>query len=216
MPQRLTDPRHPPAPPCPHAQNLANRVLAANSEPILAQIGIGATSLALCRMLDHHGEVWFFDFEDRVAALGAELEGEGFRNFKLLGNSRRTFDGYGWTLALLLRRQRSGHSPELFDFIYLDGAHVCHHDALATVCAKDLLKPNGYLLMGAYTWSFATSPTLRPSLNPAVRQQYCDTQIELSQVEMVCSLLLDTDTRFARIALDGTDQEQQRAYQKTA
>lgn len=211
-----SDPRYPTAAPCQQALALANRVLANASGPMFAHIGVGATSLALCQTLGDRGEVWFFDYEDRLAALSAELQAQGLRNFKLFGNSRRTYDSYGWTLALLLRQRRARQCESLFDFIYLDGARACHHDALATVCIKDLLKPDGYLLMGAYTWTIAASPTLRPALNPTVLQQYSDTQIELSHVEMVCSLLLDHDARFKRIPLGDQGQEQQRAYQKVA
>jgi predicted O-methyltransferase YrrM len=219
MLERHTDPRFQSiATPCEHAVELASRVLAGKRDPTIAEIGvgIGATSLALCRTLDHRGEAWFFDFEDRVEELGADLARAGFNNVKLIGNSRRTFDGYGWTLALLLRQQRARSKGGLFDFIYLDGAHLYHHDALATVCAKDLLNVGGYLLVNGYEWTIDSSPTLRPAVNPAVCEQYSDTQIELSHVEMVCSLLLDDDAHFARIPLDAEGRERRRAYQKTA
>jgi len=219
MLERHTDPRFQSvATPCEQALELARRVLEGKRDPTIAEIGvgIGATSLALCRTLDHRGEIWFFDFEDRVEELGADLARAGFDNIKLIGNSRRTFDGYGWTLALLLRQQRARGASGLFDFIFVDGAHLYQHDALATTCAKDLLNVGGYLLMNGYEWTLDSSPTLRPAANPATLEQYSDTQIELSHVEMVCSLLLDHDARFARIALGEQGRERRRAYQKTA
>ncbi len=218
MLERHTNPRFQAmATPCAHAVELAGRILAGNSNPTFAEIGvgIGATSLALCKALNHGGEVWFFDFEDRVEELGVDLAAAGFKNFKLVGNSRRTFDSYGWTLAMLLRQRRARATEGLFDFIYLDGAHLYHHDALATLCAKELLNLGGYLLVNGYEWTLEASPTQRPSVNPEVRKQYSDTQIELSHVEMICSLVLDTDTRFTPISLGYRGRERRRAYQRT-
>src|ERR1700710_2333034 len=142
MLERLTDPRFAAiSKPCPQAIELTSRVAAEIEHPHVAEIGIGigATSVELCRILDHRGEAWFFDFEDRVTELATDLHGMGFGNVRIFGNSRKTYDSYAWTLAVLLRQVRDRHPSGLFDFIYLDGAHVCHHDALATVCCKDLL-----------------------------------------------------------------------------
>jgi predicted O-methyltransferase YrrM len=149
-----------------------------------------------------------------VAELAADLRAAGFDNFRTLGNSRKTNDGYGWTLAMLLRRMRAEHPEGLFDFIYLDGAHVCEHDTLATVCAKALLKPGGTLLMDDYDWTIASSPTMRPAVNPTIRQHYTEAQIELSHVEMVCALLLDVDPAFEAIPIGYRQREHRRAYRK--
>jgi hypothetical protein len=86
-------------------------------------------------------------------------------------------------------RRRSPHDPL---------AHVWHHDAFATCCAKQLLKPSGYLLMDDYDWTIAISPTMSPSVNPAVRRHYTEAQIETSHVEMICSILLDSDPNSRR------------------
>lgn len=219
MLERLIDPRFKAiSTPCQQAIDLTARILGERPAPVIAEvgIGIGATSIALCKLLDHRGEVWFFDFEDRVSELAVDLRGAGYANIQVLGNSRATYDSYSWTLAMLLRRRRAAQSAELFDFIYLDGAHVCHHDTLATVCAKALLKPGGYLLMDDYDWSIATSPTMRPSVNPAIRQHYTEQQIELSHVEMVCSLLLDADPQFEPVPIGYRTREHRRAYRKRA
>ncbi|QLH37763.1 MAG: class I SAM-dependent methyltransferase [Defluviicoccus sp.] len=217
MLERLTDPRFRAiSQPSPQAIDLIRRVLAEHSAPVVAEIGIGigATSVALCELLDHRGEAWFFDFEERVNELATDLRAAGYQNIRVMGNSRATYDSYSWTLAMLLRRRRSAQPVELFDFIYLDGAHVCHHDTLATVCAKELLKRSGYLLMDDYDWTIATSPTMRPSVNPTIRQHYTEEQIELSHVEMICSLLLDTDPEFQRVPIGYRTREHRRAYRK--
>jgi predicted O-methyltransferase YrrM len=217
MLERLTDPRFEAiSQPCTHALELTARILAEQPNPVVAEVGvgIGATSIALCRLLDHRGEAWFFDYEDKVAELGADLRAAGFANVRTMGNSRKTHDGYGWTLAMLLRRMRAQHPEGLFDLIYLDGAHVCQHDTLATVCAKALLKPGGTLLMDDYDWTIARSPTMQPAIDPTIRQHYTDAQIELSHVEMVCALLLDVDPAFQPIPIGYRQREHRRAYRK--
>jgi predicted O-methyltransferase YrrM len=217
MLERLTDPRFKAiSQPCPQALDLVTRVMADRPAPVIAEvgIGIGATSSALCQLLGDRGEVWFFDFEDRVTELATDLRAAGHANIRIFGNSRATYDGYGWTLAILLRRTRDRQPEGLFDFIYLDGAHVCHHDTLAAVCAKALLKSGGYLLMDDYDWSIASSPTMRPSVNPTIRQHYTEEQIELSHVEMICALLLDNDPQFERVPIGYKTREHRRAYRK--
>ncbi|HVZ10034.1 class I SAM-dependent methyltransferase [Rhodopila sp.] len=217
MLERLTDPRFKAiSQPSAQAVALTTQILEREPAPVIAEIGIGigATSMALCSLLDHRGEAWFFDFEDRVTELAADLAAAGYTNIRTFGNSRATHDSYGWTLAMLLRRRRASGPAALFDFIYLDGAHVWHHDALATVCAKALLKPGGFLLMDDYDWTIAVSPTMRPSVNPTIRQHYTEEQIELSHVEMICSLLLDDDPHFERVPLGYRGREHRRAYRR--
>ncbi|ORE97480.1 class I SAM-dependent methyltransferase [Aurantimonas sp. 22II-16-19i] len=217
MLERLSDPRFKAiSTPCKEAGMLAERVLSTNGNPVFAEvgIGIGATSVALCRALDHRGSLWLFDFDNRVNELHADLRELGYRNVEIVGNSRRTFDSYGWTLAMLTRQARERAPEGMFDFIYLDGGHVYQYDTLAAVCCKELLKSGGYLLVDDYDWTIAKSPTMRPSENPSILLDYTETQIELSHVEMICSLLLDVDPAFEAVPLGYLDVEHRRAYRK--
>lgn len=217
MLEKLSDPRFATiSQPSIHALDLARRVLADNPAPLLCEVGVGlgATSIELCKLLDHRGEIWFFDFEEKLAELAADLVAAGFANFRTFGNSRRTFDSYAWTLAMQLRRRRAAGGQGFIDLAYLDGAHTFFHDAPATVCLKEMLRPGGYLLMDDYDWTIAVSPTMRPSVNPAIVRDYTDEQIELSHVEMVCALLLDEDPAFERIDIGYLRQEHRRAYRR--
>lgn len=217
MLERLSDPRYRAiATPSKEAVALAEHVLAKHEAPVFAEvgIGIGATSLALCRALDHRGALWLFDFESRVTELQGDLRDMGYRNVETVANSRRTFDSYGWTLAMLTRRARESAPAGMFDFIYLDGGHVYQYDTLAAVCCKELLKSGGYLLVDDYDWTIAKSPTMRPSHNPSILLDYTEEQIELSHVEMICSLLLDVDPAFEAVPLGYRDVEHRRAYRK--
>lgn len=217
MLEKLTDPRYATiSQPSAHALDLARRVLAENPAPLMCEVGvgIGATSIELCRLLDGRGEIWFFDFAEKLEELAADLRGAGFGNFRTFGNSRRTFDSYAWTLAMQLRRRRARGEAGFIDFAYLDGAHTFFHDAPATMCLKEMVKPGGFLLMDDYDWTIAVSPTMRPTVNPAITQDYTEEQIELSHVEMVCALLLDEDPAFERVDIGYRRQEHRRAYRR--
>lgn len=217
MLEKLSDPRYRAiAQPSVHALDLAQRVLAETDAPLLCEVGvgIGATSIELCRLLAHRGEIWFFDFAEKLEELAVDLHAAGFTNFRTFGNSRRTFDSYAWTLAMQLRKRRAAGEPASFDFAYLDGAHTFLHDAPAALCLKEMLRPGGYLLLDDYNWSIAVSPTMRPSVTPAIAQAYTEEQIELSHVEMVCALLLDDDPAFERIDIGFRRQEHRRAYRR--
>lgn len=217
MLEKLNDPRYRTiSQPSAHALDLAGRALADNPSPLLCEvgIGIGATSIELCRLLAHRGEIWFFDFEEKLAELAADLRAAGFANFRTFGNSRRTYDSYGWTLAMELRRMRARGQHAGIDFAYLDGAHTFFHDAPATICLKQMVRPGGYLLMDDYDWTIAVSPTMRPAVNPTITADYTDEQIELSHVEMVCALLLDDDPEFERVDIGYRRQEHRRAFRR--
>ena len=217
MLERLTDPRFATiSQPSAHALDLVRRVLSTNPSPLLCEVGvgIGATSIEFCRLLEHRGEIWFFDFAEKLEELAGDLGDAGFANFRTFGNSRRTFDSYAWTLAMQLRRRRAQGEAAFIDFAYLDGAHTFFHDAPATMCLKEMLRPGGYLLMDDYDWTIAVSPIMRPTVNSAIVQDYTEEQIELSHVEMVCALLLDDDPAFERVDIGYRRQEHRRAYRR--
>jgi predicted O-methyltransferase YrrM len=214
MLERLTDPRAKTiSTPSPEAVLLVTRLLAEKAEPIIAEVGvgIGATSVALCRLLENRGELHLFDFQDRLDALKHDLNGLGFTNVRCAGNSDKTYDSYAWTLAQLLSQRRHLDEPGLFDFVYLDGGHAFHLDAPAAVILKDLLLPGGTLLFDDLTWSFAKSPTNNPRVRPEIAKQYSAEQIETPHVKLVCELFFDRDARFERVPLDI---EHRRAYRK--
>lgn len=204
--------------PSQHALDLLDKVLADNPEPAIAEVGvgIGATSLEFCRKLAGKGEISFFDFAEKLNELGDDLRTEGFTNFKIYGNTRRTYDSYNWALAKVLQEVRRTEQDGIYDFIYLDGCHFFHHDAPATVICKELVKPGGILLMDDYDWSIAVSPTMRPSVMPAVTKDFTDEQIEAAHVALICELFLDSDPHFEKIDIGYKTHEHRRAFRRVA
>ncbi len=199
-----------------HALDLLRLVIADNPQPVIAEIGvgIGATSLELCRVLQHQGMIYFFDFADKLTALDADLRREGFTNFRMVGNERKTFASYAWELAKFLLERRKQSCVRLFDFVFLDGAHYLHHDAPAAVILKDLLKPGGYILFDDYDWSIAISPTVNPSKNPRILHDFSQEQITTPHVRLVCELFFDPDLGFRKVEIGYGEHEHRRAYRK--
>jgi hypothetical protein len=202
--------------PAQHAIDLLKRVMESHPEPVIAEVGVGvgATSLELCRTLDNKGEIHFFDFGERTEPLIADLAGEGFTNTVGHPNTRRFFDSYSWTLGKLVLERRAAGETAMFDFIFFDGAHVWQYDATATVLLKDLLKPGGILLMDDYDWSLDVSPTMRQNSNPPLEKLYTDEQIVVCHVKFICDLFLDPDPDYEKIDIGYKTREHRRAYRK--
>lgn len=202
--------------PAREAVDLLKRVLAETPEPTIAEVGIGvgATTLELCKLLDHRGRIYLFDFQEKLDDLASDLTALGFANFTMLGNEQKTFDSYSWSLAKLLLQTRAGGRAGLFDFVYLDGAHLFHHDAAAAVILKELLNPGGVLLFDDYLWMVATSPTMRPQLQPQVLEQFSAEQINTPHIKLICDLFYDIDPNYRKLDLGHQERERKRAYQK--
>ncbi|MCB1500209.1 MAG: class I SAM-dependent methyltransferase [Bauldia sp.] len=217
MLEKVQDPRYAAiAKPAEQVLGLLRRLLLTNDSPTVCEvgIGIGATSVEICRLLDHKGIIFFFDFAEKLEQLGKDLSDLGFQNFVMVGNERKTFDSYAWNLGkLLLDNIRAGKNG-LFDLVFLDGAHAFQYDAPAAVILKGLVKPGGVLILDDYDWSFAVSPTMRPSVKPEITNDYTHEQIEMSHVKFVCDLFFDPDPLFEKIDIGYGSKEHRRAYRR--
>ncbi|GAB4069435.1 class I SAM-dependent methyltransferase [Ancylobacter sonchi] len=205
------------ATPARHAIDLLRQVMEDQPRPVIAEVGVGvgATSVELCRQLGGDGEIHFFDFEERIAELLVDLRGLGFENLHGHPNTRRFMDSYAWTLGKLVLERRAAGEAAMFDFIFFDGAHAYHHDASSTVLLKELLRPGGVLLMDDYDWSFAVSPTMSKLSNPPLEKLFTEEQIATCHVKFICDLFLDNDPAFQRLDIGyKANHEHRRAYRK--
>jgi hypothetical protein len=98
-----------------------------NTAPVVAEIGIGigATSREICKILNNRGELHIYDFEGRATELRDDLYELGYTNVRAFENSGRHWDSYNWSLA---RHLKDGWR-NVYDYIYLDGAHTLLHDS---------------------------------------------------------------------------------------
>jgi len=170
-------------------RDLAAIVESGNTAPCVAEIGvgIGATTVAVCRMLSNRGSFHLFDFADKLEVLRKDLNALGFHSFECFGNSRGHWDSYNWSLIKIIERE----SSPIYDYVYIDGAHTVLHDALAFYLVDSLLKPGGCVNFDDYYWSFATSPGINPERNPGIRDFLTEEQIKARQVKMVIDLLVE-------------------------
>lgn len=151
-------------------------------------IGIGATAVEIVRLLDENDTYYMFDFADRVYELKADLEQLDFSRATIYayGNSRKTYDSYAWTLAKLLQESKD---KELFDVVYLDGAHSFFHDGLACCLLKKLCKRGGVLFFDDIDWTFSGSKAMRTFGS----ENFTAEQIETPQIAMVVDIFMKND-----------------------
>lgn len=163
-------------------------------EPKFAEIGvgIGATTVEVCRILSNRGEVHIFDYESKVIELKADLEALGFRNIVAHGNRRLHWDSYVWSLLKVM----DANGCEFFDYVYLDGAHTVFHDLSAYLVAKRLLKVGGFLDLDDYYWSWAISPTMNPDKCPWIRDFMTPEQLQVSHVQIIVESFIEQDVEF--------------------
>jgi predicted O-methyltransferase YrrM len=173
------------------------RFLRSTTSRTIAEVGIykGYTSREIAKYLGGEGELHLFDFENRVAAVIAELNAEGYQNIFGHGNSGKLLDSYNWSLMRLLQE----HSSPIFDYVFLDGAHTWAVDALAFLLSDRLLKVGGYIDFDDYEWSLERSPSQNPSAFPLTAQLYTEEQIGEKQVALIVDLLVKRDPRYVEV-----------------
>lgn len=184
-----------------HLLDIIRTIKAGTREPVrIAEVGVdrGATTRAVAELLTK-GDV--FDLYDRetcrlahdLDALKAMTESE----INFYGNTPRLFDSYAWTIGRqMLARVRSGEPTEIWDCVYLDGAHTFPIDAPTACCLKEMIKPGGYLVFDDMNWTLGGSPTCN---NPEYRSRFNSEQMGEAHVSMVVDLFMRPDGRFEEL-----------------
>ena len=151
-------------------------------------IGVGATAIEIVRSLDENDTYYMFDFEDNVQELKTDLEQLDFFRTTIYayGNSYQTYDSYAWTLAKLWQESKD---KELFDVIYLDGAHSLFHDGLACCLLKKLCKRGGVLFLDDIDWTYCVSERMREF----GLRNYTAEQVQTCQIDMVADIFMRDD-----------------------
>jgi predicted O-methyltransferase YrrM len=193
--------------PCPEAIQILSQLRAEQDVLTVAEVGvgIGSSTVEFLRVMAGAGTLHLFDFNDVLNQLVADLKtldvSDGIR-VVTHGNGRQRFNGYAWTLATMAAaRGRDDDTPEVFDFVYLDGAHVFHQDAPSCVLLKEMVKPGGYIVFDDMYWTFKGSPTMDPAIRPSVRDDFSDEQLSTPHVELVVDVFMRSDSRFEQVLL---------------
>jgi len=174
--------------------NIRSMLESGNPNPIVAEIGIGigATSKHIAELLNNRGEYHLYDFEGRAKALMNDLSAIGYYNVKIFENSRRHWDSYHWSLLDRVRNCQK----EVYDYIYLDGAHTFLHDCLAYILCDKLLKVNGVIDFDDYYWRFLGSAHMSNTRDEFMTQE----QIEERQIKLVIDLFVKNNSRYEEVS----------------
>ena len=154
-------------------------------------IGVGATAVEAVKLLSAEDSYYMFSFESDVNELKEDLLKLDLqcKNIYAMGNTAKPGDSYSWTLAKLLLDSKK----ELFDLVYLDGAHAFIHDSSACCVLKKLTKVGGFIIFDDIDWCHAKSPTANPEVKPETLTNYTMEQINTCQVKMVVDIFMQND-----------------------
>lgn len=162
-----------------------------------AEIGVykGDTAIEVAKSINSTAQIHLFDFENRLNDLLSRLRNDKdllTKDLKIYSwpNTHKMFDSYNWNLAKCLEQGQT------FDFVYIDGAHSWHHDALAFLLIDRILEDGGIVVFDDYGWCFKGSPTMNPGVFPEITEQYTDEQIERPQINMVIDLLVEKSDNY--------------------
>ena len=163
----------------------------------VAEIGvdIGATAVKIINLLKSGDKYYYFDRLPKIDELRrdfADIKSEA--DLIGIGNTSRYYDSYAWSLAKLCIKDKVR-----FDLVYLDGAHSFLHDAAATAVLKEMMNVGGIIVFDDLDWSYASSTTANPKMNPEIYDCYTSELIEVCQVGCVVNSIMDTDTRYRKM-----------------
>lgn len=167
-------------------------------------VGLGASAVKVCKILDEKDTYYCFDFEDTVNKLVHDLALVDEINCIVhgIGNTYKKYDSYNWGLSQLVFEMRESRVQGIFDVVYLDGAHTFAFDGLACCLLKELLKPGGYIVFDDLYYSIANIDLDRPNLPSYVdnlKNEYTREQMEDKQVLRVINLFMTCDKNFERV-----------------
>ena len=113
-----------------------------------------------------------------------------------IGNSHKDWDSYNWNLSNLLLKMRMQDRNGMFDVVYLDGAHTFLHDGLAVCMLKEMIKPNGILILDDLFWTYKISPTI----SDLGKEKFPEDQFKAEQVLRVQDVFLVNDPNFKKLS----------------
>jgi hypothetical protein len=168
----------------------------------IAEIGVdrGATTYELVKLLRQGDSIDLFDIESCPLFKNIrKIEDLAECDVHVFANSNRLHDSYSWNLCkIFLARHADEHqSTEIWDAVYLDGAHRFNIDAPATCIVKSLLRKGGIIVFDDMDWTMAHSPTSNTRQNWA---RYTSEQMNEPHVRLIVDAFMRTDNDFEELA----------------
>lgn len=159
-------------------------------------VGIGATSLSICQILDQNDTYIGLDYDNKVELLVDELSREIDQGPHIIGvgNSRKTYDSYVWSILKLIE------SGNKVDLVFLDGAHNLIFDGLVCALVDELLIENGYLVIDDVDFTMEDLIEHNQSKQKEVEEIYTNEQIKYKQLELAINKILLKNPDFEEVS----------------
>jgi len=165
-----------------------------------AEIGVGKgdTVLKICESLKPNSSIHLFDFEERVNEVLKEIELAFPGKFKVYryGNSHKLRDSYCWSLVDLISKNPGN---EIFDYVYIDGAHDLTIDGFSFYLVDILLRKGGYIEFDDYRWTILKSPSVNPKMKPQNAEEYTEKQLATPHIELIINNLVKPHVNYEEI-----------------
>ena len=184
-------------------------------------IGIGTTTLQILKTLGSGDTLYLFDFQDVIDEFNADIKkhpnyANGV-NIIGIGNSRKTYDSFNWRFAEIIRQKLyANESSQIFDAVYLDGAHTFMHTVAACCLLKKLLKPSGYLVFDDVFWTLASYRGRNPHVTESLAKGYTEEQINIPHIAIVIDIFMKTDPEYRHVHLSAESKAPRAIFQKVA
>jgi len=165
---------------------------------IICEIGCGngETSSKIVSLLRGSDTFYYMDYYNKVRSLREKLSESEVTTIGL-GNSKCTYDSYAWNLAnIYINLIENGQTTKIFDLVFLDASNIFIHDCSACAILQKMMKPNGFIVINNTSWTFSKSKYWRPSNNEETLKMMSKEQAQVSQDDVVCKLLFDTEFSF--------------------
>ena len=175
--------------------NKINELVTVRKRLTICEIGCGEgnTSLKIVSQLRDADTFYFMDYYGKVKELRKKMTDFKVKT-KGIGNGRSYYDSYAWNLAkLYFELVKEGRSTKIFDLVFLDASNLFIHDCSACAIIKKMMKPGGLVVINNTSWSFSKSKYWAPSNNEETLKMMSKEQSEISQDDVVCKVLFDTE-----------------------
>lgn len=167
----------------------------------IAEIGVdrGATTFEVVKLLRPRDCIDLFDVENCYLFKNIDaLKNSAKCDINVFKNTSRLHDSYSWRICKIFRDllYEKRDSVEIWDAVYLDGAHRFNVDAPTTCLVKNLLRKDGIVVFDDMNWTMAHSPTSNTRANWA---RYTDEQMTEPHVRLIVDSFMRTDDDFKEL-----------------
>jgi len=160
----------------------------------IAEIGVdkGSSSMKALEILDNADTLDLYDRSSCEFFINIENIKTDV-NLNIFSCTDKEYDSYFWEIARLYKKNPV---KEIYDVIYLDGAHVYTIDGPTLPLLIQMMKPGGYLILDDIDWTLAKSPTCNTKEN---RAKFSTEQMKTPHMALLEELFLENNKEFIKL-----------------